>query len=121
MVSVSVLVVLGDFAVETHGMPMKLSVIFFNTVPVAKHVISSLQPDHESQSKPPPIVVPKVEIPRLPSSFQSVFGGSVASTKLPSLEIAIIRDCPLRKPLPPMSPAHLMRSSLPSSLRQCHM
>eukprot|EP00808_Paulinella_micropora_P013998 g34025.t1 len=91
----------------------------------AKHVISSLQPDHESRAsgkaaaaaagalgasflavfggavpvlskfpkqespaRPPPIVVPKVEIPRLPSSFQAVFGGSVASTKLPSLEIA---------------------------------
>eukprot|EP00808_Paulinella_micropora_P007380 g62567.t1 len=72
----------------------------------AKHVISSLQPDHESQSKwkgssdcggglggifPSSVwwcVVPKAEIPMLPSSFQAVFGGSVASTKLPSLEIA---------------------------------
>eukprot|EP00808_Paulinella_micropora_P001377 g14438.t1 len=128
MMSVSVLVVLGDFAVETHGMPMKCRTRQANRLCLpffldsswavfascciqvgtreAKHVISSLQPDHESQSKwkgssgcggglgdifPSSVwwcVVPKVEIPRLPSSFQAVFGGSVASTKLPSLEIA---------------------------------
>eukprot|EP00808_Paulinella_micropora_P024991 g49006.t1 len=73
MVSVSVLVVLGDFAVETHGMPMKCRTRQANRLCLpffldsswavfascciqvgtreAKHVISSLQPDHESRSK----------------------------------------------------------------------
>eukprot|EP00808_Paulinella_micropora_P029659 g9854.t1 len=57
--------------------------VFGGAVPVL-----SKFPKQESPARPPPIVVPKVEIPRLPSSFQAVFGGSVASTKLPSLEIA---------------------------------
>eukprot|EP00808_Paulinella_micropora_P016969 g62203.t1 len=73
MVSVSVFVVLGEFALKTHGIAMKcrtsqatrfcLAVFLYSSWAVfascriqvvtreAKHVISSLQPDHESQSK----------------------------------------------------------------------